>query len=163
MNNNSKWAFEEKIKTVEALKKAVAQDRLKSDTIVFTNGCFDLLHLGHLEVIRQSRSFGDKLIIGLNSDASVKQLKGPSRPIQNQVTRASVLAALAMVDYVVLFDTETPLEIIKALQPDVLVKGGDYTIDQIVGADVVMSYGGRVEIIDILPGHSTTSTISKMS
>lgn len=156
------WNFEDKIKTLENLNKALAHDRLKSNTIVFTNGCFDLLHLGHLEVIRKSKSFGDKLIIGLNTDASVKRLKGEKRPIQNEHTRAAVLAALTLVDYVILFDEDTPLQLITDIQPDVLVKGGDYTIDQIVGADFVLGYGGEVKIIDTLSGHSTTSTISKM-
>lgn len=156
------WNFEDKIKTIENLNKALAHDRLKSNTIVFTNGCFDLLHLGHLEVIRKSKSFGDKLIIGLNTDASVKRLKGEKRPIQNEDTRAAVLAALTLVDYVILFDEDTPLQLITDIQPDVLVKGGDYTIDQIVGADFVLGYGGEVKIIDTLSGHSTTSTISKM-
>lgn len=156
------WNFEDKIKTIENIKKALAHDRLKSNTIVFTNGCFDLLHLGHLEVIRKSKSFGDKLIIGLNTDASVKRLKGEKRPIQNEHTRAAVLAALTLVDYVILFDEDTPLQLITDIQPDVLVKGGDYTIDQIVGADFVLGYGGEVKIIDTLSGHSTTSTISKM-
>lgn len=155
------WPIENKIIDAKALGHVTSRLHLLSKRIVFTNGCFDLLHLGHIETLRKSRSFGDCLIVGLNSDSSVKQLKGDSRPIQDQYTRAMVLASLLFVDYVVIFDEETPLSLIHKIQPDVLVKGGDYTIDKIVGADYVLQNGGQVEIIDILPGHSTTNTISK--
>lgn len=127
----------------------------------FTNGCFDILHPGHIRVIEQARSHCDRLIIGLNSDASVRRLKGPQRPINSEQARADVLAALSAVDGVTIFDTDTPLEIITALKPDVLVKGGDYTKETIVGADIVGSRGGEVIIVPLVPGHSTTATIAR--
>lgn len=129
--------------------------------IGFTNGCFDILHPGHIRVIEQARSHCDRLIIGLNSDASVKRLKGPQRPINTEQARADVLAALSAVDGVTIFETDTPLEIITALKPDVLVKGGDYTKDSIVGAEVVEARGGQVVIVPLVPGHSTTATIAR--
>ena len=127
----------------------------------FTNGCFDILHPGHIRVIEQARSHCDRLIIGLNSDASVKRLKGPQRPINTEQARADVLAALSAVDGVTIFDTDTPLEVITALKPDVLVKGGDYTKETIVGADIVEARGGEVIIVPLVPGHSTTATIAR--
>jgi rfaE bifunctional protein, domain II len=129
---------------------------------VFTNGCFDLLHPGHISLIRQSAAQGDRLIVGLNSDASVRRLKGPSRPVQNENSRALLLAALASVDAVVLFDEDTPLDLITALQPDVLVKGSDYTLDSVVGADVVLARGGRVYLAQLVDGCSTTGLVKKM-
>ncbi len=151
---------------VLTLPKAV--DRLKDWRrqglkVGFTNGCFDLLHLGHLYSIQEAASHCDRLIVAINSDASVKRLKGDSRPVQNEETRACVLAALAMVDMVVIFDDETPLKLIEALLPDVLIKGGDYTIDQIVGAPLVQSRGGQVVIVPIQQGHSTTLTVQRMA
>jgi D-beta-D-heptose 7-phosphate kinase/D-beta-D-heptose 1-phosphate adenosyltransferase len=130
--------------------------------IVFTNGVFDILHQGHIFSLSQAAKEGDYLIVGLNADASVKRLKGESRPVNNQESRALVLASLLMVDAVVLFEEDTPLELIKAIMPDVLVKGGDYTVDQIAGAKEVMSNGGRVIINPILEGFSTTSIIEQM-
>lgn len=127
----------------------------------FTNGCFDILHPGHIRVIEQARSHCDRLIIGLNSDASVKRLKGAQRPINSEQARADVLAALSAVDGVTIFDTDTPLEVITALKPDVLVKGGDYTKETIVGADIVEARGGEVIIVPLVPGHSTTATIAR--
>lgn len=129
--------------------------------IGFTNGCFDILHPGHIRVIEQARSHCDRLIIGLNSDASVKRLKGPQRPINTEQARADVLAALSAVDGVTIFDTDTPREVITALKPDVLVKGGDYTKETIVGADIVEARGGEVVIVPLVPGHSTTATIAR--
>jgi len=131
--------------------------------VVFTNGVFDLLHPGHIDVLLGARSEGAQLVVGLNSDASVRRLgKGPDRPVRGENDRAIVLAALEMVDAVVVFDQDTPLELIRALEPDVVVKGGDYTPASVVGSADVTARGGRVVIIPITPGHSTTSTIEKL-
>ena len=136
--------------------------RLNSKTIAFTNGVFDILHEGHIAVLAKAASFADILIVGINSDASVKKLKGESRPVNHEQSRALLLAALIMVDAVVIFDEETPLELIKKIQPDVLVKGGDYTIDTIVGSKEIFANGGRVEIIPLEEGFSTTGIIEKI-
>jgi len=130
--------------------------------LVFTNGVFDLLHPGHVDVLLGARRQGDALVVGLNSDASVKRLKGPERPVRNEAERGYVLAALGMVDRVVLFEQDTPLELILRLRPDVLVKGGDYTIETIVGATEVQSWGGEVRVIPLTPGQSTTSIIERL-
>ena len=130
--------------------------------VVFTNGVFDLLHPGHVDVLLGARRRGDLLVVGVNSDASVRRLKGPERPVRREVDRCYVLAALAMVDAVVLFDQDTPLELIRALRPDVLVKGGDYTVDTIVGAADVTGWGGEVAVIPLTPGQSTTSIIERL-
>lgn len=131
--------------------------------VVFTNGCFDILHLGHITYLQKAKQLGDILIVGVNTDASVRRLKGPTRPVNSQIDRAVVLSALKSVDYTVLFDEDTPLELIKTLQPAVLVKGGDYTIETIVGANEVLSNGGEVVTIDFVEGKSTTSIIKKLS
>lgn len=131
-------------------------------TVVFTNGVFDLLHPGHVDVLLAARREGDALVVGVNSDASVRRLKGPSRPVRGQAERAYVVAALAMVDAVVVFDQDTPLELIETLQPDVLVKGGDYTEATIVGAAEVRARGGRVVVVPLTPGQSTTSIVQKL-
>lgn len=136
--------------------------RAEHRKIVFTNGCFDIIHTGHVTYLEKARALGDLLIIGLNTDASVKRLKGPNRPINSQEDRAIVLNALKSVDYVTFFDEDTPLELIGELMPDVLVKGGDYKIEDIVGADLVMNNGGRVQTIPFVEGKSTTSIITKM-
>jgi D-beta-D-heptose 7-phosphate kinase/D-beta-D-heptose 1-phosphate adenosyltransferase len=130
--------------------------------VVFTNGVFDLLHPGHVDVLVAARSLGDALVVGVNTDASVRQLKGPARPVRGERDRAYVLAALEAVDAVVLFDEDTPLEMIRALMPDVLVKGGDYSMDSVVGAPEVLARGGRVVIVPLTPGHSTTRTVERM-
>ena len=130
--------------------------------IVFTNGCFDIIHLGHLDYLEQSREQGDKLIVGLNTDRSVKQLKGPGRPINNEHARARMLAALTFVDVVIAFDEETPLELIKQVKPDILIKGNDYNIENIVGSDFVLGIGGEVKTIKLLEGYSTTGLIEKI-
>ncbi len=130
--------------------------------VVFTNGVFDLLHPGHVDVLLGARAEGAALVVGLNSDASVQRLKGPSRPVRSEVERAYVLAAFEMVDAVVVFDEDTPLELVRALQPDVIVKGGDYSPETIVGADVVRARGGRVVVIPLVPDQSTTSIIAKL-
>lgn len=130
--------------------------------VVFTNGVFDLLHPGHVDVLVGARAQGDALVVGLNSDASVRRLKGPERPVRSEAERAYVLAALQMVDAVVVFEQDTPLELIRSLEPDVLVKGGDYTEASIVGASEVRARGGDVIVIPLTPGHSTTSTIERL-
>jgi D-beta-D-heptose 7-phosphate kinase/D-beta-D-heptose 1-phosphate adenosyltransferase len=130
--------------------------------IAFTNGVFDLLHPGHVDVLLGARRHGDALVVGVNSDDSVRRLKGPERPVRNVAERCYVLAALAMVDAVVVFDQDTPLELIIELRPDVLVKGGDYSESSIVGASDVRAWGGTVAIIPLTPGHSTTSTIERL-
>ncbi len=130
--------------------------------IVFTNGCYDLIHSGHINLLSNSKSKGDKLIVGLNSDRSVKKLKGNDRPIQNFDDRAIILDAINSVDMVVGFDDDTPDKIIKELLPNILVKGGDYSIDNVVGADTVISHGGSVEIIDLIPDKSTSSLIDQI-
>jgi len=134
----------------------------RQQKIVFTNGCFDLLHAGHVLYLESAKNLGDILIIGLNSDASVKRLKGPERPINPEEERSVVLAALEAVDYVVIFDEDTPLELIKQVRPDVLVKGGDWSVDQIVGADEVFSSGGTVRSIDYQEGLSSTNIIKRI-
>jgi D-beta-D-heptose 7-phosphate kinase/D-beta-D-heptose 1-phosphate adenosyltransferase len=130
--------------------------------VVFTNGVFDLLHPGHIDVLTAARGLGDALVVGVNTDASVRRLKGPTRPVRAERDRVHVLAALEAVDAVVLFDEDTPLELIRALMPDVLVKGGDYAVDSVVGAPDVLARGGTVVIVPLTPGHSTTSTVERM-
>lgn len=134
----------------------------KEGKVVFTNGCFDILHLGHLEYLDKASKLGQKLIIGLNTDISVKRLKGESRPINNEQTRGMMLAKLAIVDAVVLFEECTPKELIKSIKPDVLAKGADYKVEEIVGHDIVLGNGGAVVPIDLVDGYSTTSIIEKM-
>jgi D-beta-D-heptose 7-phosphate kinase/D-beta-D-heptose 1-phosphate adenosyltransferase len=132
-------------------------------TFVFTNGCFDVLHPGHVALLRQAKRQGHYLMVGLNSDRSVRGLKGEGRPVQDQESRATVLAALSDVDGVVVFDEETPLELIRALEPDVLVKGGDYAPEQVVGRDVVTRAGGKVVIVPLVPGHSSTEIVARLT
>ncbi len=144
------------------MRRQVIRWRLGSKTIAFTNGVFDILHEGHIAVLAKAASFADVLVVGINSDSSVKKLKGDSRPINNEQSRALILSSLIMVDVVTIFDEETPLELIKAIEPDVLIKGGDYTIDTIVGSKEVIANGGRVEIIPLEPGFSTTNIIQKI-
>ncbi len=149
--------------------KIISADYFKSkrkcfnnNRVIFTNGCFDILHLGHIDYLIKARKLGDVLIIGLNTDNSVKKLKGEKRPVNNQNARALLLASLEFVDFVILFDEETPMNLIKMITPDVLVKGGDYTIESVVGADFVLHYGGAVEIIPFLEGYSTTAIINNL-
>jgi rfaE bifunctional protein nucleotidyltransferase chain/domain len=155
--------LEEKIFLLEPLQKQVKEWQAAGLSVVFTNGCFDLLHVGHVTLIDDARRAGDKLILAINSDASVSALKGPSRPIVDQHSRAKVLAGLAAVDAVVVFDEPTPLELMVALKPDVIVKGGDYVADEIVGAKEVQSWGGHVKIVPFVEGFSTTKLIAKAS
>lgn len=131
--------------------------------IVFTNGCFDLLHVGHVRYLQEARGLGGALVVGVNSDASVKRLKGPDRPLQKEGDRAEILAALGCVDFTAVFSEDTPLEIIKAVQPDVLVKGGDWKPESIVGADIVVARGGEVRSLSFVDGRSTTSIVQKMT
>ena len=151
-----------KILNQQQLQQAVMRWRKFGKTIAFTNGCFDILHAGHIYSLSQAASFADVLIVGLNSDASTKKLKGDNRPINNEQNRALILASLVMVDAVVLFDEDTPHELIRSILPDVLVKGGDYTVEQIAGAKEVIANGGEVKIVPILEGFSTTNIIEKM-
>jgi D-beta-D-heptose 7-phosphate kinase / D-beta-D-heptose 1-phosphate adenosyltransferase len=160
---SSQMKAPDKILDLPHLLVRLAEWRASGDRIVFTNGCFDILHVGHITLLEQCREFGDKVIIGLNSDASVRQLKGPTRPLVSESERARVLAALGATDAVIIFDQPTPLELIQAIRPDVLVKGGDYTASTIVGADDVVTWGGRVEIVPTVSGASTTNTIRKMT
>jgi rfaE bifunctional protein nucleotidyltransferase chain/domain len=151
-----------KICNIEELKHRLAQWRVKSDRIVFTNGCFDILHVGHLHTLKEAIQLGDKLIVGLNSDASVSRLKGKERPIVNQLDRSEMLAALEMVDAVIIFEDDTPEGLIQMIKPDVLCKGGDWSIENIVGGDFVQSYGGQVVSIPFVQGYSSSSLINKI-
>ncbi len=155
-------AIQQKIYTLPQLLAKVASWRVTHKTISFTNGCFDILHEGHIASLSEAAAEADFLIVGVNSDASTKRLKGPERPINHEHSRALLLASLAIVDAVVIFEEDTPLELITALQPDVLVKGGDYTIEQIVGAKEVIARGGRVVINPIVDGFSTTGIIQQI-
>ncbi len=151
-----------KIFTFVEMQHQVKRWRLLDKTIVFTNGCFDILHEGHLAILSQSAELADVLVVGVNTDASVRRLKGESRPINIESFRAKLLSEMTMVDAVILFDEPTPLELIRMITPDVLVKGGDYAVDQIVGAEEVIKNGGEVKIIPFLQGFSTTSLIKKI-
>jgi rfaE bifunctional protein nucleotidyltransferase chain/domain len=142
--------------------QAVAWRRAQRGRVVFTNGVFDLLHSGHIDLLCAARARGDAMIVGLNSDASVRRLKGPSRPVRNTAERAHVLAALACVDAVTVFDEDTPRELILELQPDVLVKGGDYSVDTMVGAREVVGWGGEAVIVPLTAGQSTTRIIERL-
>ena len=142
--------------------EAVVWRTAQQGSVVFTNGVFDLLHPGHVNVLDTARRAGDRLVVGLNTDASVHRLKGPTRPIRSTAERAVVLAAMESVDCVVAFDEDTPRELVQALLPDVIVKGGDYAPETIVGADIVTARGGRVLVVPLVVGHSTTSTVEKL-
>ena len=154
--------IESKIFSRQDLVKKTNTWKNSGSTIVFTNGCFDILHYGHVNYLAKARSLGDKLIIGLNSDASVKRLKGKDRPINDQVARANILASLLVVDAVVVFDEDTPKDIIELLSPNVLVKGGDYCFEDIVGADFIVKNGGKVEVIPTVDGFSSSNIINKL-
>ena len=154
--------IESKVLDSDSLKKTLAHWRFEQSKVVFTNGCFDLLHSGHLQYLAQAKNLGDKLIIGLNSDASTKRLKGAHRPINDEKSRSLMLAALAFVDAVITFEEDTPLQLIKIVQPDILVKGGDYVIENIVGYDIVQQNGGLVTILPFLEGYSTTNIEEKI-
>jgi len=151
-----------KIKSLEVLSPLIEAEKKRGKRIVFTNGCFDLLHAGHVKYLQKARSLGDLLILGLNSDASVRRLKGPKRPLIDQDERSHLLAALDCIDYVTIFEEDTPLELISALKPLILAKGGDYSLDGVVGREIVESYGGRVELITFVDGKSTTNIIERI-
>jgi D-beta-D-heptose 7-phosphate kinase/D-beta-D-heptose 1-phosphate adenosyltransferase len=136
-------------------------ESFKGNRIVFTNGCFDLLHVGHIRYLNEAKKLGDLLFVGLNTDASVKRLKGPNRPVQNEKDRAEILSELKAVDFVCLFDEDTPYELIKIVKPHVLVKGGDWPAEKIVGSDLVLNWGGEVKSLNFVPGKSTTALIEK--
>lgn len=159
---NSLELIERKILPAGKLAPLINIWRFLSKKIVFTNGCFDLLHLGHIDYLAKAADLGDKLVIGLNSDASTRKLKGPSRPITDENSRAHLLASLFFVDAVVLFDEDTPFKLIELVKPDVLVKGADYTVDQIVGSDIVLAAGGEVKTVSFLDGYSTTAIEDKI-
>lgn len=154
--------IEQKIQDAAQLRETLDGWRAEGQKIVFTNGCFDLLHYGHLHYLAQARDLGDRLVVGLNSSASVQRLKGPSRPINDEATRAHLLAALEVVDAVAFFDTDTPLELIQTVQPDVLVKGGDWKPEQIVGSGLVLARGGKVLSLPFVDGYSTTNIERKI-
>ena len=156
-------SIEKKIITFSKIKALALKLRAKGKKIVFTNGCFDILHAGHVKYLEKARALGNLLILGLNSDRSVRRLKGPSRPIVPQKDRAAVIASLGSVDYVTIFGEATPLKLIKAVKPHILVKGADWKTGSIVGGDFVKSYGGRVVAIPLVKGRSTTGLIRKIS
>lgn len=152
-----------KIKSAPRLLETLKGLRSRGKKIVFTNGCFDIIHVGHVDYLSKARQKGDVLVIGLNSDASVRRLKGNGRPINREESRAKVLSALSFVDYVTIFNEDTPDRIIRSIAPDILVKGGDWKIEDIVGADFVKSRGGRVVTVPFVKGHSTTSLLNKIA
>jgi len=162
MGNNLEQTLLNKIYDLPSLKTKLAEWKSDGKKVVFTNGVFDLLHLGHITYMAKAADIGDKLIIGLNSDKSVKSIKGDDRPINDQNSRAALLAALFFVDAVVIFDQDTPQQLIAVLLPDVLVKGADYTIENIAGAKEVIANGGEVKTIDLVKGYSSTSIIQKI-
>lgn len=151
-----------KFRSLEDLSEELAARRTGGARVVFTNGCFDLLHVGHIRYLQQARRRGDLLVVGINSDDSVRRLKGPSRPVQPEQDRAEILGGLECVDYVVSFDQDTPITVIEHLRPDVLVKGADWPVDQIVGREVVEGSGGRVETITYVEGISTSALIERI-
>ena len=151
-----------KIVSLNDIATLTAEWKAEGNKIVFTNGVFDLLHAGHVAYLSEASDLGDKLILGLNSDESVQRLKGPERPVNTETTRATLLASMFFIDAVVVFNEDTPLELIKSILPDVLVKGGDYTIDTIVGAKETIANGGQVEVLSFLPGYSSTAIINKI-
>ena len=153
---------ERKVMTLEPALDRIAAWRRRGERIGFTNGCFDLIHPGHVALLARARAACDRLVVGLNADASVTRLKGAERPIQTEAARAAVLASLASVDMVVIFTEDTPLRLIEAMRPDVLAKGADYTVDRVVGAELVRSWGGEILLVDLEPGHSTTATIARI-
>ncbi len=164
--SSRKWPVdldaEDKVLDREALKRRVASMKKRGMKVVFTNGCFDIIHEGHVSYLEEARGLGDALVVGLNSDDSVRRLKGSDRPLNGEASRAAVLAALKSVDHVCIFGEDTPYELIAAVEPQVLVKGGDWKPDTIVGADIVRSYGGEVLSLAFKPGHSTTGIIEKI-
>lgn len=162
MKRSKKESVQDKIMSRGALSHLCSGWRIKGYKIVFTNGCFDILHQGHVALLLEAAELGHKLVLGLNTDASVKKLKGPHRPINDEQSRALIMASQLYVDAVTLFEEDTPLELIQEIRPDVIVKGGDYTPETVVGNDFVSSYGGSVVIVPTVDGFSTTNIINKM-
>jgi rfaE bifunctional protein nucleotidyltransferase chain/domain len=152
----------DKIKTWQEASEEIKKWKKAGQKVVFTNGCFDIMHLGHVDYLEKARNLGDKLVVGLNTDSSVSRFKGPERPLQDQNSRARIMASLQFVDLVVFFDEDTPLNLISELVPNLLVKGSDYLAENIVGADVVKKSGGVVKTIDFVPGYSTTRIVEKI-
>lgn len=152
----------DKIKTLAEATMQVAEWKAKGEKVVFTNGCFDLVHLGHVDYLEKAKNLGDRLVVGLNTDASISCFKGPQRPLQDELSRSRIMASLQFVDLVVLFNEDTPLNLISTMIPDVLVKGSDYLAENIVGADVVKQNGGEVKTIDFVSGYSTTRIVEKI-
>jgi rfaE bifunctional protein nucleotidyltransferase chain/domain len=152
-----------KIVDMTTLQSRLNHWRAIGGGVVFTNGCFDILHPGHVELLARCRDLGEHVVLGLNSDASVRRLKGPHRPVNDQLSRAVVLAGLSFVDAIIIFEEDTPLELITKVRPDILVKGGDYKASEIIGADVVRQNGGEVKIIPLIEGYSTTAIIGRMN
>lgn len=153
---------QDKICTLEQAINQVEKWQSEGKKVVFTNGCFDIVHLGHIDYLEKARNLGDKLVLGLNTDASVNRLKGPTRPVVNEFARSRMMAAFEFVDTVILFDEPTPLQVIEQVKPDILVKGDDYTVENIVGSDFVLAKGGEVKTISLVEGYSTTSLIQKI-
>jgi rfaE bifunctional protein nucleotidyltransferase chain/domain len=151
-----------KLKSLEEIKAIVVEARNNRKKVAFTNGCFDLLHRGHVHVLREARACGDVLIVGINSDESIKQIKGPARPVLPEPDRCELLGAMEMVDFVILFNEPDPYDLIAAIHPDVLVKGGDWNSEKIIGADLVEEEGGRVVVVPYLKGFSTTELIGRI-
>jgi len=162
MRNNLEKTLLSKISDLQSLKASISQWQSEDKKVVFTNGVFDLLHIGHITYMAKAAELGDKLVIGLNSDSSVKRIKGEDRPVNDQNSRAALLAALFFVDAIVVFEEDTPINIITTLMPDILVKGADYSIENIVGAKEVLAIGGEVKTIDFVEGYSSTSIIKKI-
>ena len=163
LRRSERLQVDDKVLDLPAAAERVEGWRRLGLRVGFTNGCFDLVHPGHVSLLNQARAACDRLVVGLNTDASVAGLKGPGRPIQGEAARATVLASMAAVDAVVLFGEETPIELIRALRPDVLVKGADYRLEQVVGADLVQSWGGRVLLANLAQGYSTTATLAGLA
>lgn len=151
-----------KIYNIDSLICQIDIWKKENKKIVFTNGCFDILHLGHVEYLSKSKDLGDILIIGLNTDSSIKRIKGSTRPINNELSRSTILSALFFVDAIILFDEETPIKLIEKIKPDILVKGSGYNVEEIVGYDIVKSYNGEVKTIELTEGYSTTNIIEKI-
>jgi len=152
----------EKIVTRQQIPDLLDKWHKNNLRVVFTNGCFDILHLGHVDYLEKASALGDRMVVGLNTDASVKKLKGPERPVNNEYARSRIMASLEFVHAVILFDEDTPYELIDIVKPDILVKGNDYTLDKIIGADIVLNNGGEVKTIPLVDGYSTTGIISKL-
>lgn len=162
MGTATEKQVQDKILSLEEISAKAKAWQVDGQKVVFTNGCFDLLHLGHITYLAEAASLGNKLVVAINSDASVKRLKGTNRPINNEVSRGIMLACFFFIDAIVVFDEDTPLETINSIMPDVLVKGGDYTIDEIVGATEVIANGGSVEVLQFVPGYSSTNIINRI-